>query len=99
MARIKSRFRASWSVLSAAITEVGIGSTTVGRAIAGALGPLNASVRSLATVALLHRQASIKSSKVQRRASPNRRAASQAPPVSTAATISGPLAGSTFRVK
>ncbi|MNX95274.1 hypothetical protein D3C86_1275420 [compost metagenome] len=74
-------------------------STTVGSAKAGAIGPLTASVRSLATAAPPHRQASISSNKVHRRASPNRRPASQAPPVSTAASISGHPAGSLFKAK
>ncbi|MNN80389.1 hypothetical protein D3C81_1971170 [compost metagenome] len=74
-------------------------STTVGSAKAGAIGPLTASVRSLATAAPPHRQASISRISVQRRANPNRRAVSQAPPLSTAATISGQSAGSLFKAK
>ena len=53
----------------------------------------------LATAAPPHRQASISSIKVQRRASPYRRPASHAAPVNTAASISGHPAGSVLRVK
>ncbi|MNF01139.1 hypothetical protein D3C80_2000860 [compost metagenome] len=74
-------------------------STTVGSVRDGAIGPLTASVRSLATAAPPHRQASISRIRVQRRASPNRRAPSQAAPASTAATIKGHPAGSALKAK
>ena len=74
-------------------------STTVGSASAGAIGPLTASVLSLATAAPPHRQASISRINVQRRASPNHRPANHTKHVTTAAAISGHPAGSTFSVK
>ncbi|MNE98073.1 hypothetical protein D3C80_1965390 [compost metagenome] len=60
----------------------------------GAIGPSTAPVLSLATAAPPHRQASISRSSVQRRDKPIRRAASQAAPVTAAASINGQLAGS-----
>ncbi|MNE66068.1 hypothetical protein D3C80_1615980 [compost metagenome] len=82
--------------LSTSMTQA---STTVGRAIAGATGPLTASVRSLATAAPPHRQVSISRISVQRRANPTRRAPSQTAPVSTAASIRGHPAGSVLMAK
>jgi hypothetical protein len=74
-------------------------SITVGSPRDGAIGPLTASVLSLATAAPPHRQASISKIRVEPRASPIPRAASHAALLHTAADISGHPAGSLFKAK
>jgi hypothetical protein len=74
-------------------------STTVGSAMAGAIGAATASVRSLATATPRAKQASISSGRVQTRPSPRPRAPCHSPAATTAAANSGHTAGSLLNAK
>ena len=82
--------------LSTSITQP---STTVGSAMAGAMGAATASVRHLATANPRAKQASISSGSVHIRPSASHRAPSHRTPATTAPTPSGQSDGSLFSAK
>ncbi len=74
-------------------------STTVGSAMAGAMGAATASVLSLATAPPRAKQASSIRPRVQTRPSASRRAPSHSPAASAAPPISNQTGGSDFKAK
>ena len=74
-------------------------STTVGRAMAGAIGAATASVRSLATATPSAKQASSIRLRVHTRGKAIRRAPNHRPAASSAPAISGQAGGSVLRAK
>ena len=74
-------------------------STTVGSAIAGAIGAATASVRSLATAIPRAKQANSISPRVQTRVSAIRRAPNHSPAARTAPAINGQAGGSVLSAK